>query len=64
MIKLLLICGGILLVGFLPLMTVGLLDPDSNPIGLGLLFVASQFLAGAVLVAGLIFLFIRWLTRQ
>ena len=63
MVKLLLICGGILVAGFLPLFIVGTLDPDSNPIGLGLLFVASQFIAGVVFAVGLVVLFIRWLRR-
>jgi hypothetical protein len=63
MLKLLLICVGILVAGVLPLLVVGFLDPDSNPIGLGLLFVASQFIAGAVLAVGLFLRIVRWLRR-
>ena len=63
MLKLILICVGILVAGFLPLFIVGNLEPDSNPVGLGLLFVASEFIAGAVFAVGLVVLFIRWLRR-
>ena len=63
MLKLLLICGAILLAGFLPLVIVGTLDPDSNPIGLGLLWLASQAVAVAVFAVGLVVLFVRWLRR-
>ena len=62
-LKLLLICGGILLAGFLPLFIVGNLEPDSNPVGLGLLFLASEFIAAAVFAVGLVVLFVRWLRR-
>lgn len=39
---------------FLPLYIVGTLDPTSNPIGLGLLFMAGLSLASILAVIGIV----------
>lgn len=56
--------GIVFAVGFLPLYVVGALDPASNPIGLGLLFLAGASLAGILAVIGIVQILWRWIFRQ
>jgi hypothetical protein len=49
---------------FLPLYIVGMLDPTSNPIGLGLLFLAGSSLAGILAVTGVILISWRNISRH
>jgi hypothetical protein len=49
---------------FLPLYIVGTLDPTSNPIGLGLLFLAGSSLAGILAIVGSVQIVWRWLSRS
>ncbi len=49
---------------FLPLYVVGMLDPTSNPIGLGLLFLAGSSLAGILAVTGVILIAWRNISRH
>lgn len=49
---------------FLPLYIVGMLDPTSNPIGLGLLFLAGSSLAGILAVTGVILIAWRNISRH
>jgi hypothetical protein len=49
---------------FLPLYVVGTLDPTSNPIGLGLLFLAGSSLAGILAVTGVVLILWRKIFRR
>ncbi len=49
---------------FLPLYIVGMLDPTSNPIGLGLLFLAGSSLAGILAVVGAVLIVWRKISRH
>lgn len=57
----LMIIAVLLLVGsFLPLFIVGTLDPDSNPIGLGLLWMAGSAVAIVLFLIGLVMAIWKW----
>jgi len=52
--------GLILLIGsWIPLVAVGMMDPEANPIGLGLLAIGGSLVGMAVLAVGLLLVLFR-----
>ena len=52
--------GLILLIGsWIPLVTVGLMDPEANPIGLGLLAIGGSLVCMAISAVGLLLALFR-----